>query len=441
MSSILQSLDIYRIKPKFFIKKAESIPSILGGVLSIITIILSLVIVIYSMSEVFGRVNYTTSFKQEFQKFYSSDLSEKSIFFNVLTDIKYEHPNLDRILNFYPTYNIFNVSATQNDRIISFPIETIKCTGNENGLKDTILPSGLPINKFNCLMGLKSNNSIFGQLGSYGGFSYIEINFFRCSNSTNNNNHCFSNEMIDYYLRDMLLIWGTLDYDIDNELHGNPFVPQVFTEGFKISKELYNMIRVKNKKVEYISDTGLISNNIETFVYSLHDITEVQTYNLSDDYPNLFKSLIIETSGKREIHTRKYQRIQEALAIVSAVLNFMKILCGIFVDLNEDKIYFEYLINYLLSSKAEYKQNGIRRKDDFLQDKSKLGFENESSFNKINNSPIKFVDNNFSELKRASNKNLKFEKFSRNKFHYNQAFDPINISEELKEPKKLFKNK
>jgi len=59
-------------------------------------------------------------------------------------------------------------------------------------------------------------------------------------------------------------------------------------------------------------------------------------------------SFYIETSGKREIYTRKYLKFQEALTIVSAVLNFMKFLCGLVVSLVGDKIYFQHLINSLL---------------------------------------------------------------------------------------------
>lgn len=57
------------------------------------------------------------------------------------------------------------------------------------------------------------------------------------------------------------------------------------------------------------------------------------------------------TSGVKEIHIRRYQKLQEALAIVTTMVNLVKMLCAVVMNSFFDKIYFEHLINVLLLSK------------------------------------------------------------------------------------------
>jgi len=345
MSSVLESIDIYRIKPNFFIKNGDSIPTKLGGALSILTILSSLALVIYTLIDVFSSKRYITSFTQESKKDYSLNMSKEKIFFKFFTGLE-EMPNIDRIIEFRPYYYLLDVSDFQEkEKDIAYE----KCRETGNSLEETERVSNFfSRDKFYCLSNLTDENTIFGDLSSHSIVASLQIDFKRCVNSTKNNNKCFSKVTIDSYLQNSTLVWGTEDYDIDHGLPGNPFKLKEFMESFQVIEDKYRIITVKKKEISYYSDKGLFTNNTETFFYPSYDFTSLQTNNIPKYDPNIFMTLSFQISGKREIYTRRYEKMQEALTIVSTMVNLMKVLGGLVVSLVGDKIYFEQLINSLL---------------------------------------------------------------------------------------------
>ena len=131
MSSVLESIDIYRIKPNFFIKNGDSISTKLGCALSILTILSSLALVIYTLIGVFSSKRYVTSFTQESKKDYSLNMSKDKIFFTFFYGPE-EMPNIDRIIEIEPYYNGFNVT-----RVKPMDLAYEKCHKSVNSFNKT----------------------------------------------------------------------------------------------------------------------------------------------------------------------------------------------------------------------------------------------------------------------------------------------------------------
>jgi len=353
MSSVLESIDIYRIKPNFFIKKGDSIPSKIGAALSIITILSSLALVISTLIVFFNDNKYTMTFSQEYSKFYQLNFSKEKFFFNFFTGFQDEIPDLDRIIEFSPKHLNLNTSDPSKP-YTETKLKVEKCSEHQYTVNDddTIDPTPEYMNQFYCLQGLTNKTSIYGDESTYfskGKVAYVKIDYLRCVNTSKNNNTCFSNEIIDSYLDKIRFILGTDDYDINHDLPGDPFKPKSYLHMFGVESNEYRKIYFLKKELIYKSDEGLFSSYFDIYSHPSFDFSSIETNSLSrSKEPNAFLSVYIFTSGKREIYTRRYQKIQEALTIVSAILNFMKVLCGLVVGLVGDKIFFEQLINSML---------------------------------------------------------------------------------------------
>jgi len=350
MRSVFESLDIYQTKPIFFTKKGNSIPSKLGAALSIVTILSSLALVIYTLFNFFDNRKYYISYTQEFTKHYYLDLSKEKIFLSFFQNLTDEIPNIDRIIEFDASYRR-GISSNPDDPPLIIKLELEKCSESRNALNETIYyPTGLPMNQFYCLSGLTDKIVIFGDsVDMYNlGFAYVRIDFLRCVNTTKNNNKCFSDEIIDSYIEGSSFVWGMDDHDIDHNLPGNPFSGKSFIQRFRVNSNMYKKITVKNKEITYKTDECLFTSNFKPFTYPSHDYISLETSNIRESMPNTFMGIYLQTSGKREIYTRKYEKIQEALMIVSMMLTWMKNLCGLVFSLVGDKIYFEHLINSLI---------------------------------------------------------------------------------------------
>lgn len=265
MNSFLAKADQYQTKPKLFINNSESIPSKLGFALTIITMLSSIVMLIYSLAGVLSRSNYINSFNQEFKKFYALDLSDKPIFFSILNRTDHKLVNYEEILELSASHISLDPSDKNNQGPILTKIKLEKCTKNENTLKNlNYFPEYVHFHmeNFMCLVLPEGESSeIMGEKGNINGFSFLKIDFTKCANNSisaenKNKKNCLSENLINEKLKDLTVIWGSLDYDISHESLLEPFQPKVFTETLEFSQNLLTQVHINSKLVEYNSDDG-----------------------------------------------------------------------------------------------------------------------------------------------------------------------------------------
>jgi len=379
MFKILSKIDIFSIKPKFFIFKEKSVSSKLGTVLTLIQISISIFITIFIFNGFFNRENFITSFTQDTMQYYKFNQSDIP-FFITIYDYQaqpFQLVEVEKYLVFDVEYLALLNSKESNNKVIRRNFQLEKCNLSNNLENYSNLFKGkISIDSSLCLPQKENNLSILGTFGDFKGFSQIKIRISKCVNSKQNNN-CYNIDKINNFLKNYVLVWGTIDFDIDHKIIDNPFVSKVITEGVFMSPGIFKSIKLKRKKISYISDFGFFyktRNILEEYKFDF-SLPIIEDFLYDDPSGNYFMNFEITTSGKQDNYNRHYQKIQEALAGAFSILGTMRTLFFLIVEMFYDKIYFQKLINQILKS-DEFEINE--------QKINKLNYLKNSFYNKNN---------------------------------------------------------
>ena len=186
------------------------------------------------------------------------------------------------------------------------------------------------------------NETLFGHF-IYDEYSFFNIKLFPCINTTENNNHCFFPEIIDYYLKGAFLTMKFQDVELNPQNYSYPVRPRIqdlnFIVGTKIFQELHIFYQIVN--VETNEDfIGLIPKYSKRQYLKYHSYH--QMYNLieNDIYQTRepFCDITIKLHDQLRIQRRSFKNIIE---ILTKIFIFMKF---IFIIVNSILFHF---INYL----------------------------------------------------------------------------------------------
>jgi len=358
MFNILRKIDIFTIKPKFYIFKQISVSSKIGILLTLIQISISFLVVIYTCKTFFNRENFTTSFTQDTMQYYEFKQSENPLFISIFDYQAQPVPLvfLEKYLVFEVDYFAFFNISKPNMKVYQTSFKLEKCNFTTN-LKnyDNLVRDNIIIDNFLCLPQSENDLKIIGTFGDFKGFSQIRIKISKCINGTQNNNSCFDIEKINKFIKNSLIIWGSIDYDINHNIPDDPFVSKVVTEAYYMTTENLKSIKVRRKKITYTTDYGFFFKNNHTLgkIFIDYSIPVIEDFNQNDLTGNYFMNLYIETSGKKDNHFRRYQKLQEALAGAFTILASLKSLSFLIIEIFYDKIYFQKLINNILLPEEE----------------------------------------------------------------------------------------
>jgi len=351
MKTLLFLIDLYPILPKFYISKNKSIPSMIGGILTIFFISISIIFLFFTFTDFFKKQNFNNLYSRDTMQYFQFNHSRIPLIISFYDRNANQIPIdiLEKYINIELDYYEIDLSKSQIIEKTSFRPENCNLT--------TVLKNhSISINasfRYDLLC-LPTSQKDFEILGSYGdlrGFSMINFVFSKCLNNTKNNNTCYDINSINDFIDNSTLIIASIDYDIDHRNVINPFIPKFISEGFSMNPYLFKTIYLKRKKVLYTSDSGYFTKNETHFENYLHDFSDFksQIFTKNDTIGNFFMELSIETSGIQETFYRRYQRLHEALAGVFVIINGLNFLFQTFMELVHQKIYFQKIINKVMN--------------------------------------------------------------------------------------------
>ena len=170
---------------------------------------------------------------------------------------------------------------------------------------------------------------------------YVYINFNKCLNTSENNNSCKSEEVIDDFINDNKYINMYIrSPNVDNGNFESPFMPELQIYYQQLSSNLY-------KYIEFYLERTIISNDIGWFFQSLekvHDVSVGKVYYDNAFYSNssTYYSVSLYSGERETIISRKYQKIQDVLAQFGGMCNFLMII-GFFFGKIENGFHLRYL--------------------------------------------------------------------------------------------------
>ena len=429
--NLFLKLDIYGKKPSFTIHGDKRFRTVIGALFSIITY---LIIIVFFVVYLKGVVLH---FHPKLITTIYNDFEPKSVKLsneNFIITLSLQTSDYSNYINesiYYVNASLSSttlINETSSNEIIT-PLNLIKCSEyNFTFLKDYF--SNLPLKNLYCLN--ISNIEIKGAFKTPI-WNVLYFKFSKCINSTKNNNSCQSNEIIDQYLKGGYIGIFLSDYIIEPNNFKNPsqfYGKNVFTT-FTYKEYIDYWIYLKHEEV--ITDIGYFFERKNTkFYFSIDEVEKLSDYREDN---NIFLSVGIRKSLKREVYERAYIKLQEAAANACGIIK-VAIFCGeIFSFFFQKLLYDNFIIQFITFSKINSYKNFIFNANNSNQLlKSYYCLNNE--FTNSKNKNILSI-NNYSVHKRMVNQKIYNSNPSTPNKNISSNFNNFNIMKKYK--KKPFK--
>ena len=341
-SDLFIYLDFFGSKPGFFVNGCETHRSIFGALISIVicSIIFSFFCIFLNQIIRHNKPNIVhNDFIDDNPSPYALDNN------NFIFTLSLQYPNYTNFID-EKVYTIKakKVAYVYNEKkeyqTIEKDINVYKCSDFNFSLIPEYFKS-LNIENLYCL----DLNGVILQ-GEYGKNNWQTINvyFYKCLNSTENNNMCDLDEDIE-----KTLMGGYIDLFItDFKVITNDFSNPIKIYG----KNLFGSISIRHysdywlylKRKEVISDIGLIFTDYKKETCLTFDkMTETQY--ITEENVN-FLTLIIRISTNREEVLRTYLKLYEAAANVGGVVKIMFSIGEAINYLIKVTLYKNYLLQF-----------------------------------------------------------------------------------------------
>ena len=157
-------------------------------------------------------------------------------------------------------------------------------------------------------------------------FTYIRIRIYPCINSTDNNNTCNPQEIIDHYLSSGYFSFVVKDFGLNPSNYSYRVLPTFQDLYTTIDKRIYKNYILNFGVTEIHTDTGLVEENIKIDRY-LQYRKDIQTFsfrNEEDYYAGKSVILIqLRLDDTILIQTRNYTRISEIFSRIGGYMQLM----------------------------------------------------------------------------------------------------------------------
>lgn len=322
--------DIYSRRISFFYKNKEKFGSAFGFILTVLYIILSIIIFLIYFIRTVKRVEVTASDST----IYPTDIPSIDINNNLFyIAFGLEDPvKLTRIINetiYYPEV-IFVEKIKENGEFITkseTTLEIEKCNSIKFGEDYQLLLERHQINNSYCIKEL--NLKLEGG-PSHIKMSYIKINIYPCVNSTQNNNHCQPQEIIDRYLTSGYFSILAKDIGFNPLNYKVPVIPLLQYLYTPIDKSILKEYIIYFGITEINTDIGLFFNTIkkETYLKYIKDLHSIFFIENKQNYSGkeIF-SAQIRLEETINFHKRTFTKMSQVLSITGG---YMQIISTVF---------------------------------------------------------------------------------------------------------------
>ena len=261
--------DMYSKRASFFYNNQEKIGSYFGLFLTILYILFLLLLFFYNL--------ILTVKRKEIKVYDSSIYAQKMPSITINSDNLYfafgvEHPKTNlRFIDetiYYPQI-LFIDRVKQNGEfktITKKVLDVERCKEENFGKNYQHLFIKGELNSSYCLKDFNYNLTLAGGY-KYEQMSYIRIKLFQCTNASENNNHCKSQEEIDQYLTNGYFSILVKNFGLNPSNYSFPVLPTLQDLYTTIDKRLYRNFVINFGITEIHTDNGLINQNINIQKY------------------------------------------------------------------------------------------------------------------------------------------------------------------------------
>ena len=418
----LLDFDIFSKSIGFFYHDKDKIGSIIGFILTIIYVIISISLFIFYTITTINKRDMKVHDSLLFQKEAPEMDINKNLFYFAFGVENFE-TGYTRFINetiYYPKVEYINkVKEGPYFKIIkSTPLKYERCQEEKFGEDYQHLLVKGELNNSYCLNNL--NLTLAGNF-KYDKLSYINIGIYPCVNSSDNNNHCQSKEIINKYLSRTFISILAKDIGLEPSNFTYPIIPTFQDLYITIDKSYFTEFCIFFGITEIQTDIGLISDRIKKERYMNYVKTTQGIYNRDeeDSYENggPICEVQIRMGDDIRIQKRTYMKMSEVFAVTGGYMQLISTLFS-FITFLINKINTEIqLVNSIFN---------------FYPRKKRISLKYQLQKNYSTNSPSLRAKNNLqkSQIITSEEKNNTILDMSKNNLilfnNIDQSFKSIN---------------
>ena len=271
-----------------------------------------------------------------------------------------------------------------------YNVKITHITGIKDGFSFRYVPNVLPIeicdiNKFGSnykelfskkdlknLYCIKNINQQLQGHQTYDIYSYYNIQFFPCVNSSTNNNMCASKDNITQLLTKFGVTFSMQDIDLTPQDYKNPINHRLKEVSLTVESNMYMEVHSFWKVINIETDEDIFglgtSNNIRKEKYLKYDQAQILYSNGKLDLDNPGVPLVSFTVGLSEQELTETRTYPTLIAVIGDVGGFMEVIFSVFSVLAAiltETLYQKSLVNHLFSFDLDkklvlVKQNNIK---------------------------------------------------------------------------------
>jgi hypothetical protein len=335
--------------------------TLLGGILSLISIIISVAFSIYFSFKLIYKEDATITYSSERDNSINITYSNKLPFMFRLSN------TYSIALNQYNLYNItlliwYSKIDYKTNKLIQYYDQVFieKCDIEKHFETYKNYFINIPdLETYFCPKQRLYNQTLYGTYGEQNEYKYYMFYISKCSNDTNNN-LCLTNELIDSSLSMSFLDIKYLSYSLDSYKSKNQESLIVISDRFIASSTVYKRIWLYFTKIKYLTDNGLLFTSKHYSYFHQFDYLRIDTdlRNISlNVIPNAFLSLTLLNSGNIGYYKRISLKIQDYLATIGGIIKAITFLCQCLNYFNASNSYYCKLIKDFLIENQIQKKN------------------------------------------------------------------------------------
>ena len=324
MNCNLSYFDIYSKHIGFFFNNKDKIGTNFGLFLTSLYILISLFLFIYYLCYyTIKRSNMTVYDSSTFSKDIPvANINPLSLYFAFgLEDPKTSNRFIDETI-YIPKLLFFDREKVNGEfqTVNRIELESEPCREEKFGdeYRNLIVPGEL--NNSYCL---KDFNLTLAGGYKFSKFSYLRIRIYPCLNSSENNNHCKPQDIIDTYLKGGYFSILTKDIGLNPSNTSFPVIYNLQDLYTTIDKSMYRDFILYYGITEIRSDMGLFFENIEIKKY-LQFRKEVQSFYFRDESEYYGGKAMCSIDFRLDelifTQNRKYSKLQDAFSIIGGYM-------------------------------------------------------------------------------------------------------------------------
>ena len=336
--------------------------TMIGGIISFITIFGSFGLCIYFLLKFFDRNKVTVVHSTQTDIYINNTISHKMPILLRLSDTNsktFDNPN--KIYNI--TLRVWHGGS--NDSIF-LPqtyedVKMEKCDINKhfNGKFKNVINDLDNIDTYYCPIQRYYNQTLYGIYGSIYPFSYYSFTIRFCKNSTENNS-CYPLDYSINLLQESYLDVVIIDYTLDSLNHKNTGKMTFHRERFMISSTMFKRIWYYLENIIFLTDEGYVFQNNK--INRFHRYNSVRFDVDSRDTKNVyyFGTLTILNTSQSSIYYKSYSKIQDYIAIMGGIIKALTLIGSFLNYFNAlNCYYFKLITDFMIENNNKINNTNI----------------------------------------------------------------------------------